>query len=177
MSVGPQGKLFDTDAECAEAWVNYYSYPIRDRKAISKQRKEWFKNPDNAARHSSIQKNRWASYSDERRREVISSMHSHNGWRKPTSIERKVAEQLDRYGVRYIQQKTINKSKFILDFWLPDYQLVIECNGDYWHNLEKTKERDQRLEEYVFSKGKGILWLWEHEINDEWFDIADYLEV
>lgn len=44
----------------------------------------------------------------------------------------------------------------------------------------KTSEGVKRLwknEEYVLSKGKDILWLWEHEINDEWFDIADYLEV
>lgn len=96
---------------------------------------------------------------------------------KPSSIELKVKEQLNRYKIKYIQQKPINHNKFVLDFYLPEYQLVIECNGDYWHNLPNRKERDQKLEEYVISKGKDILWLWEHEINDEWFDIADYLEV
>ena len=95
----------------------------------------------------------------------------------PSSIELKVKEQLDKYGIKYIQQKPINHGHFIVDFYLPEYQLVVECNGDYWHNLPHRKERDKELEKYVLSKGKDLLWLWEHEINDEWFDIADYLEV
>ena len=94
-----------------------------------------------------------------------------------TSIELKVEDQLKEYGVKYIKQKPINEGHFILDFYLPDYQLVIECNGDYWHSLEKAKVRDRSLEEYVLSKGKDILWLWEHEIKDEWFDISDYIEI
>lgn len=94
-----------------------------------------------------------------------------------SSIEIKVKDQLDSYGIRYVQQKMLFNGMFFVDFWLPDYQLVIECNGDYWHSLPERIERDKRLEEYVISKGKDILWLWEHEINDEWFDISDYLEV
>lgn len=98
-------------------------------------------------------------------------------WDNPTSIEIKVAEQLLEYGIKFVYQKPICGAHFILDFWLPDYQLVIECNGDYWHSRPERKARDKELEEYVFSKGKDILWLWEHEINDEWFDISDYLEI
>lgn len=95
----------------------------------------------------------------------------------PTSIEVKVAEQLEEYNIKYIYQKPICRGHFIVDFYLPEYQLVIECNGDYWHSLKNRKERDKELESYVKSKGKDILWLWEHEINDDWFDLADYLEI
>lgn len=94
-----------------------------------------------------------------------------------TSIEIKVENQFIKYKIKYIKQKPVCKGHFIVDFYLPEYQLVVECNGDYWHSLPERKERDQKLEEYVLSKGKDILWLWEHEINDEWFDISDYLEV
>lgn len=95
----------------------------------------------------------------------------------PTSIEIKVAEQLEEYGIKYVYQKSICNGHFILDFYLPEYQLVIECNGDYWHNRPERKERDLKVEKYVKAKGKDILWLWEHDINDEWFDLADYLEI
>ena len=95
----------------------------------------------------------------------------------PTSIEVKVAEQLEKYKIKYIYQKPLYKGHFFVDFYLPEYQLVIECNGDYWHSLKNRKERDKELESYVKSKGKDILWLWEHEINDDWFDISDYLEI
>ena len=94
-----------------------------------------------------------------------------------SSIELKVENQLIKYKIKYFSQKSINNGSFIIDFYLPEYQLVIECNGDYWHSRPERKERDQKLEEYVLSKGKDILWLWEHEINDEWFDISDYLEI
>lgn len=95
----------------------------------------------------------------------------------PTDIEVKVAEQLEKYKIKYIYQKPICKGHFIIDFYLPEYQLVIECNGDYWHNRQERKFRDKEFESYVKSKGKDILWLWEHEINDDWFDISDYLEI
>lgn len=94
-----------------------------------------------------------------------------------SSIELKVMEQLDFYRIRYVHQKALMNGMFIVDFWLPEYHLVMECNGDYWHARPERVERDRLLEDYVLSKGKDILWLWEHEINDEWFDISDYLEV
>lgn len=96
---------------------------------------------------------------------------------KPTSIELKVKEQLDYYGIRYIQQKHINDGErnYYLDFYIPSFKLVIECNGDYWHNKQDRKERDRRLETYVKSTGRNIVFIWEHEINDEWFCILDYL--
>lgn len=104
---------------------------------------------------------------------VLNTIDSSN----PTSIEVKVAEQLEEYNIKYIYQKPICRGHFIVDFYLPEYQLVIECNGDYWHSLKNRKERDKELESYVKSKGKDILWLWEHEINDDWFDLSDYLEI
>lgn len=96
---------------------------------------------------------------------------------KPTSIELKVKEQLDYYNIRYIQQKHINDGErnYYLDFYIPSFKLVIECNGDYWHNKQDRKERDRRLETYVKSTGRNIVFIWEHEINDEWFCILDYL--
>ena len=109
------------------------------------------------------------SWSEEHRRKALEHTI--------TSIEIKVADQLEKYKIKYIPQKQLCNGHFVVDFYLPKYQLVIECNGDYWHSRPERKKRDQELEEYVLSKGKDILWLWEHEINDEWFDISDYLEV
>ena len=96
---------------------------------------------------------------------------------KPTSIELKVKEQLDYYNIRYIQQKHINDGRrnYYLDFYLPEFKTVLECNGDYWHNREERKQRDKMLKQYVESTGRKIVFIWEHEINDEWFCVLDYL--
>lgn len=96
----------------------------------------------------------------------------------PSSIEIIVQKQLDSLGIRYLQQKHINGGKrdYWLDFYIPSLRLVIECNGDYWHNLPERKERDKRLKEYVESTGRKIVFIWEHEIKDGWFQIEDYLK-
>lgn len=97
---------------------------------------------------------------------------------EPSSLEKKVAKQLDDIGIRYIQQKKIfdgNRS-YYLDFYIPQYKLVIECNGNYWHNKDDRIIRDKKLKEYVESTGRKIIFIWEDEIKDEWFWIGDFLE-
>lgn len=90
-------------------------------------------------------------------------------------VLRSKAEQLDDIGIRYIHQLQVDGGKFILDFYIPSLKVVIECNGDYWHNLENRKQRDDDLKKYVMSTGCSIIFLWEHEINDEWFWVGDYI--
>lgn len=82
-----------------------------------------------------------------------------------SSIEIKIKHELDLIGVYYIHQKPICEGKFILDFYLPDYKLVLECNGTYWHKLPERQARDIALSEYVKSKGRKIVFIWEDEIN------------
>lgn len=96
----------------------------------------------------------------------------------PSSIEIIVQKQLDSLGIRYLQQKHVNDGKrdYWLDFYIPSFKLVVECNGDYWHNLSERKERDKMLKEYVESTGRRIVFIWEHEIKDAWFQIEDYLK-
>jgi YHS domain-containing protein len=47
-----------------------------------------------------------------------------------TSIEIKMAEELTRRGIEYIEQYNLG-NKFALDFFLPEYNIVIECDGYY----------------------------------------------
>lgn len=94
-----------------------------------------------------------------------------------SSIEIKVKEQLDQIGIRYIHQKSVKDGKFIVDFYIPSLRLVIECNGDYWHRLPERVERDKELKRYVESTNRKIIFIWEHEIRDDWFWIGDYLIV
>lgn len=93
-----------------------------------------------------------------------------------SSIEEKVAKQLDELGLKYKRQKRLNKCKFYVDFYLPKYNLVIECNGDYWHKLPDRVKRDRDLKMYVENTGHKIIFVWEHDIRDESFWIGDYLE-
>jgi very-short-patch-repair endonuclease len=81
-----------------------------------------------------------------------------------TSIEIKMAEELSSRGIEYVEQRNLG-DKFLLDFFLPEYGIVIECDGDYWHRLPKSIRRDKAKNAYVKACGYSLYRFWESEIN------------
>ena len=55
--------------------------------------------------------------------------------RKDTSIELKMERELKRNNIYYQKQVPLCKIA-IVDFYLSEQKIVIECDGDYWHNLD-----------------------------------------
>lgn len=51
-----------------------------------------------------------------------------------SSIEVVMAGILDSMGLKYEKQYNLPGTKFSADFYLPQYSLVIECDGNYWHS-------------------------------------------
>lgn len=97
-----------------------------------------------------------------------------NAKKHRTSIELKMKEELDRRSLEYEEQYVIN-NKFIVDFYLPKYNAVIECDGDYWHNLPDTKKRDKAKNAYLTKCGFNLFRFWEHEINSDVSSCVDKL--
>lgn len=63
-----------------------------------------------------------------------------------SSIERKMAELLDALGVAYIQQCPI-AGKYV-DFAIPDLNIVIEVDGEYWHQNDiADRIRQKKIED------------------------------
>ena len=58
-----------------------------------------------------------------------------------TNIEKKVMSQLNILGERYIFQYFVD-GRFFYDFFILEKGILIECDGEYWHNLESAKIRD-----------------------------------
>jgi|GEM_PF-2735797 len=83
----------------------------------------------------------------------------------PTSIEVKLYDELTHRGLFFEKQKLIN-GKFIVDAYVPNFNLVIEADGDYWHSLERVKKRDKAKNAYLGACGYGLLRLSETEINN-----------
>ena len=142
-------------------------------------KRSYVNNPNLRMSRTLSNKAAWASMSAEERKhryaKGLRKMQLRAQQINVSSIEMKVKSQLDNIGIRYIHQLQVDEGKFILDFYIPSLKLVIECNGDYWHNLENRKRRDDDLKKYVMSTGRSIIFLWEHEINDEWFWVGDYI--
>ena len=83
---------------------------------------------------------------------------------KNTSIELKIEEELKRRNINYQKQVPLCKIA-IVDFYLPEYRIVIQCDGDYWHNLSGYKERDENQDRVLTFNGFNVYRFWEHEIN------------
>lgn len=88
--------------------------------------------------------------------------------KEPTSIEKKVYEELKVRGILFEKQRLIN-GKFLVDAYIPSLNLVIEADGDYWHSLDRVKKRDKAKNAYLTKCGYNLLRLTETEINNGLF--------
>jgi SPP1 gp7 family putative phage head morphogenesis protein len=61
---------------------------------------------------------------------------------KMTSIEKKMAELLDKLGIEYVFQYRI--LNYYADFAIPSLRIVIECDSDFWHQ-DKSYDRKRQL--------------------------------
>lgn len=85
--------------------------------------------------------------------------------RKISKGETKIQTWLEENKINFIQQKTLEKEKETrrqkFDFFLPDYNLAIEYNGeqhyidkkDRFDSLKLTQQRDKQKQEYCFRHG------------------------
>lgn len=83
--------------------------------------------------------------------------------RGSTSIERAIAKVLDGLGVEYKPQNLMGF--YVMDFYVPQYNLVIECDGTYWHSKPGARRRDIIKNKWIRSQGMLLVRLWEHDIK------------
>lgn len=57
--------------------------------------------------------------------------------------------------------------RFYADFYLPERNLIIECDGEYWHRSEKAKTRDLKKDQFLLESGYKILRLQEDMIKKD----------
>lgn len=99
--------------------------------------------------------------------------------RLDTSIQLKTNEILNKCNIDYKREYTVDY--YSIDNYLPDYNLMIEVQGDYWHctplkynenkySMNKKQydgiNRDKIKKSYIKNHcGINILYLWEKDIN------------
>ena len=81
---------------------------------------------------------------------------------KDTKIELIFEDTLKRMNIRFEKQKQFKLG--IADFYLPEYDAFIFCDGDYWHNYPNGKPRDSKQVEYLKENGFNVFRFWEHDI-------------
>jgi len=85
--------------------------------------------------------------------------------REPTSIEKKVYEELKKGGFLFETQKVIG-GKFIVDAYIPALNLIIEVDGSYWHSLDKVKNKDKAENAYLAKCGYKVLRIPEDRVSE-----------
>jgi len=76
-----------------------------------------------------------------------------------------VAQELTRRGINFIPQHPLLDGMTIADFYLPDYNIVLYADGNYWHNLPNYIERDKRINKALKANGYKVLRFWEKDIK------------
>ena len=79
-----------------------------------------------------------------------------------TSIEEIVENLLIELGLEYQSEFKVNRSFY--DFFLPKENVLIECDGKYWHSFPEAIKRDAKKDNLAKEKGYKLLRLSEKEI-------------
>jgi very-short-patch-repair endonuclease len=127
---------------------------------------------------SIIQKKLWLEKTEEEKNKIILRLNDAMIQSKSsTKIEVKVGDFLNSLNVEY--NKNYRIGKFLVDFYLPSINLVIECDGDYWHanpKIYKCKiltdaqikniDRDIRKNKMLSENKIECIRFWESDIKN-----------
>jgi DNA mismatch endonuclease (patch repair protein) len=91
---------------------------------------------------------------------------------KDTKIELIIESELKRRGFVYEKQVPLCKIARV-DFYLPEYRVVIQCDGCYWHNcpihgkgeINNCTQRAKDQDSVLTFNGFNVYHFWECEIN------------
>ncbi len=86
---------------------------------------------------------------------------------KDSSIEVKIQDYLKQLGYEFFTHQYMNEIEhgYQCDILIPALNLVIECDGDYWHKYPIGRDIDHIRTKELLSKGFKVLRLWEKEIR------------
>lgn len=95
-----------------------------------------------------------------------------------SKLEERFAQKfLDALGVKYVYQFKAESIGRYYDFYLPEHNVLIEVDGDYWHSygivweqMTPTQKKNKRVDEakthWALSNCVPLYRFWEHDIND-----------
>jgi very-short-patch-repair endonuclease len=96
--------------------------------------------------------------------------------KKDTSIEIKIQNFLKQLGISFMTHQYMKDIEhgYQCDIFIPSMNLVIECDGNYWHKYPTGNEIDHVRTKELIEKGFKVLRLWEFEIKE--MKIKEFLD-
>lgn len=105
-------------------------------------------------------------------RNIVSNKNRDNF--KPSGFEDAVRTWLANNDFEFITQYRIFDVNFgtaFFDFYIPDFNLVIECDGEYWHKSAERINNDIRKCKILETKGMSILRISDMEFSRNFSNI------
>jgi very-short-patch-repair endonuclease len=81
-----------------------------------------------------------------------------------TTPESLLYAELERRRIPFMKQQPID-GLYVVDALIPGAQIVIECDGDYWHGLPDMQKRDKRKDTYLKARHYHVLHFHESELK------------
>ena len=114
-------------------------------------------------------------HTEETKRKIILARAKQIFPLEDTSIEVKIQNFLKQLGIEFFTHQHMSiKHSYRCDIFIPSINLVIECDGMYWHKYPTGTEVDHIRTKELLQKGFRILRLWEFEIKD--MNLNDFKE-
>jgi very-short-patch-repair endonuclease len=86
---------------------------------------------------------------------------------KDSSIEIKIQNYLKQLNIDFFTHQYMNITHgYQCDIFIPSLNLVVECDGIYWHHYPTGRDIDHIRTKELLDKGFKVLRLWEFEIRD-----------
>jgi len=106
-------------------------------------------------------------HAEETKRKIKESIKYRIPPLKDTTIEVKIQNFLKEMKIEFYTHQYIHiEHGYQCDISIPSMNLVIECDGDYWHKYPVGTEMDRIRTREMIEKGYKVLRLWEHEIRE-----------
>lgn len=87
-------------------------------------------------------------------------------FKNPSSIELLVVDYLDNISIEYTQQFRPEGMAKVFDFYFPETNILLEVQGDYWHNLPGAREKDYKKATEAAALGYTVYEIWEHDVHN-----------
>ncbi len=132
------------------------------RSKMSDINKEISNRPEVRSKLSKLMSDKWK---EQDYRETMAK-HRAEQLGRVSSIQQKLYDYLDDLGVGYHKEGPDTRvGYYVFDCLIPGKNILIECQGDYWHSLARAQQNDRSKFTYVnrYFPEYEILYIWEHE--------------
>jgi G:T-mismatch repair DNA endonuclease (very short patch repair protein) len=150
-------------------------------KKISKALKGRVKTEEHQSKLTASIKKAWESPElRERQRNHAFDRITEKGWQITSKLEDRFSKILDDLEIKYHTQHAVREIRALYDFYLSDYNILIEVHGDFWHCnplIERYStpkyaaqisnlKTDKIKKDWCEKNNIPLLIFWESDIND-----------